>query len=128
MSFHNRFLSLGLIVAAAKGTEGFPAFEKFMTNSAAYTYLDQESFNIHEMFIEKQEIRRNLWLILGTQEFKNYRPSKALKALCKCWLVVKNKSNEDKHQDGIKNYLHLVEKSEPQYKVLLEEIIQAITN
>jgi len=128
MSFHKRFLSLGLIVAAAKSSGDFPVFEKFMTNIAVYTYLDEEAKSIHEMFGQKEELRRNLWLILGTQEFKNYHPSIAVKALCKCWNVINNKSNEDKHLTGITNYAHLVEKCEPKYKVVLSEIVQAIIN
>ena len=128
MSFHNKFLSLGLIIAAAKSSDGFHTFEKFMINPANTSYLDLESTSIHQMFIKKAELRRNLWIILGTQEFKNYHPSIAIKALCKCWNVINNKSNEDKHKSGIANYVHLVEKCEPKYKEILAEIIQTIIN
>jgi len=128
MSFHNKFLSLGLIIAAAKSSDGFSTFEKFMINPSNPNYLDAESTAIHQMFLKKDNLRRNLWIILGTQEFKNYHPSIAIKALCKCWDVINNKSNEDKHKLGITNYAHLVEKCEPKYKEILAEIIQAIIN
>lgn len=126
MSLHNRFLSLGLIVAAAKSVDGFPEFEKFMTKPAIYSYLDKESSPIHEIFLHNPEIRKDLWILIGTQQLRAGRASISLNGLCKAWFILKNPSNDESHKETIKTYLSLLERCEPQYKQILEEIVTVL--
>lgn len=128
MSFQKRFLSIGLIIASAKGQDGFLAFEKFMLYPAHYTYTDEESSILHQIYIKYQDSRKNLWILIGNQETKKNGVGIAIKAICKCWKVVKNEKNEKDHKRGIVNYLHLVENCDPNFKVVLSEIIQDISN
>ena len=122
MSFHNRFLSIGLIIAAAKSQEGFPAFEKFMTNSAAHTYLYHDSFAIHHMFVEYPLLRKDLWIIVGVNDAKSI----PIKALVKAWDVMKNPENEKKHEQPIQKYLDLVKKCDPKYQIILNDIVNVL--
>ena len=128
MSFHNRFLSLGLIIAAAKTANDYIEFEMFMTKAEAYTFIDKEAFAIHQIFINHKKIRRDVWIILGTQDFSDKKVSLSIKGLTKAWFILDNPSNEARHKETIKNYMELVKKCEPKYSILLKEIVDSITS
>ena len=123
---HNRFLSLGLIIAASKTSDGYNGFETFMTKVCDYTFADDEALVIHELFIKYPETRKNLWVILGTQDFSNKKVSLGIKGLSKAWLILSNPKNEEKHEKTIKNYLELVKKCDPKYQIILTEIINVL--
>ena len=125
MSFQKRFLNLGLVIAAAKTVEGFSEFEGFMTRTYNNTYIDKESFAISELFRKFPGMRKNLWIILGTQKSSNVGSS-AIRALTKAWLIVDHHKNELRHQEVIDHYLELVKECDPEYRVLLIEIVNEL--
>lgn len=125
MSVNRRFLSVGLIIAAARTAESFELFEFFMLTVSPH-YSQQESHVIHRIFIEYPQARRDLWILIGTQQPQKNVVPVIIKTLCKVWSVVRNKDNEPKHSNSINRYLELAKSSNPDYKVIMSDIIKVL--
>ncbi len=126
MSGHRRFLSVGLIIAAARTAESFEHFEKFMLTISPHSFLDEDSRILHMMFGENSRIRRDLWVLVGTQQPQKNVVPRIIKTLCKVWSVLKNKGNETKHDSSIERYIELAKKSNPDYKIIMSDIIKVL--
>lgn len=126
MPGHKRILSVGLIIAAAKTAESFEHFEEFMLTVSPHCFLDKNSTILHRMFGENPRIRRDLWILIGTQQPQKNVVPRIIQTLCKVWLVIKNKGNEGKHEVPIDKYLELAKSSNRDYSVIMADIIKVL--
>jgi len=127
MSDNRRFLSVGLIIAAARTAESFELFEFFML-TVSPRYSQPESRIIHRIFVEYTQTRRDLWILIGTQQPQKKVVPRIIQTLCKVWSVLKNKGNETKHDSAIERYLELAKKLNPDYQVIMSDIIKVFKN
>ena len=125
MSVNKRFLSVGLIIAAARTAESFERFEFFML-TVSPLYSQQESHIIHRIFVEYPKSRRDLWILIGTQQPQKNVVPRIIKTLCKVWCVIRHKDNEPKHLNPINSYLELAKSANPDYEVVMSDIIRVL--